>query len=78
MGKVKVVLNGAGVRALLKSAEMEKCIADQANAIQGRCGSGYATDTKQMGTRVIASVYTDDSKAYKDNLDNNTLLRAMK
>ena len=42
-----------------------------------RAGDGYATDVYQAGSRVIASVYTETEEAMKDNLENNTLLKAV-
>ena len=33
--------------------------------------------TYRAGTRVIASVFTDTDEAAQDNLDNNTLLKAV-
>lgn len=74
---VVVKINGAGLRDLMHSQEMEAICKEHADKICGRCGEGYATDTYHAQTRVIASVYTDDVKAMKDNLDNNTILKAM-
>ena len=54
----------------LKVREWEKQVA-------ARAGDGYATDVYQAGTRVIASVYTETEEAMKDNLENNTLLKAV-
>ena len=51
-----------------------KEVADQ---VAAKAGDGYATDVYQAGTRVIASVYTETEEAMKDNLDNNTLLKAV-
>ena len=77
MGNVRIELNRAGVRELLKSAELEALLKEQADAIAGRCGDGYASDTQVIETRVIASVYTDTDEAMRDNLENNTILRAL-
>lgn len=74
---VIVEINGAGLRSLMHSTEMAAICKEQADKICGRCGEGYATDTYHAQTRVIASVYTDDFKAMKDNLENNTMLKAM-
>ena len=49
-----------------------------ATAIAERCGAGYEHDRKLMPTRVISSVYTGDKRAYRDNLQNNTILRSLK
>ena len=77
MSKVRIELNRDGVRALLKCGEMEAGLRGLAEDIRDRCGEGYAADTKQMETRVIASVYTDTEAARRDNSENNTILRAL-
>ena len=41
MNKVRIKLHSAGVRALLKGAEMQKFLDEQAKAAAARCGSGY-------------------------------------
>lgn len=78
MSKVKIALNSAGVRELLKSPELEGVLQEHAQRIAASCGDGYASDSKQMPGRVIASVYTDTDAAIRDNLKNNTILRALK
>lgn len=77
MSKVKVVLNRSAVGALLKSQEIANCVEKEAEAIKGRAGDGYETDIYKASTRVISSVYTEDYKAMKDNMKNNTLLKAV-
>ena len=78
MGKIRIELNSSGIKALLKGSEVESCLKSEAEKISSRAGRGYSTDTKQMPGRVIASVYTADEDAMKDNLDNNTLLRSIR
>lgn len=77
MPTTKIILDRKGIDALLKSDEIRDYIAAQASGIQSRAGDGYETDTHMMPTRVIASVYTADRKAYSENLENNTLLKAV-
>lgn len=77
MSKVKIELNYAGVGALLKSEEVKTFIKDIADQRAAQLGEGYATDTHQAGTRVVASIYTETAEAAKDNLENNSLLRAV-
>lgn len=77
MSKVRVELNGAGIRELLRSAEMGAAVGELAAGIAARCGEGYASDMKLMPGRVIASAFTDSDKAERDNADNNTLLRSL-
>ena len=78
MSKVRIELNSAGVRELLRSEEMGAIVEGHASAIAARCGDGYGFDRKIMPTRVIASAYTDSADARRDNLKNNTLLRNLK
>lgn len=75
MSKVEIVLNSAGIREMLRSAEMQALLGEKAAEIAGRCGEGYASDTYMTPGRAIASVFTESREAIKDNLDNNTILR---
>lgn len=77
MSDFRFELNKAGVAELLKSNEMANVLAERAEAIRAKCGSGYETDTYQAGTRVIASVYAADDEAIQDNYDNETIMRAL-
>lgn len=77
MSKVVVKLNTSGVRELLKSSELRDGLAETAHKIAVRAGEGHKYDTKYMGTRVIASVYTDSTQAYHDAINNNKLLKAV-
>lgn len=76
--KVEIKLNSAGVRELLRSAEMRNICLGHAQAIAGRAGSGYATDTMTGTNRVNASVFQATVEATRDNMKNNTLLKAVK
>lgn len=75
MSKVRVELNSAGIREMLRSEEMQALLGEKAAEIAGRCGSGYESDTHMTPGRAVASVFTDSAEAVKDNLDNNTILR---
>ena len=77
MSKVRIELNYAGVGELLRSSEMEEMLRETAQEVASRAGPGYEVDTYRAGTRVIASVFTDTDEAAQDNLDNNTLLKAV-
>lgn len=76
MSKVRFELNKKGVGELLKSQEMKDVLSSYASDIQSRVGGSYQTDTMQMGTRAIASVFTEEPDEIQDNFDNNTLWRA--
>ena len=77
MSNYRIELNYAGVGELLKSQEIADTVKEVAEQVAARAGDGYATDVYQAGTRVIASVYTETEEAMKDNLENNTLLKAV-
>lgn len=72
MSKVRIELNSSGIRALLRSPEMQAVLKDRADTVKGRCGEGY--DAYVASTRAV--VETISQKAYDDNSANNTLLKA--
>lgn len=77
MSKVEIELNSAGIRELLKSAEIQGYCEELARGVASRAGDGYEVDTMVGKTRVNASVYAATKEANKDNLKNNTLLKAL-
>ena len=68
-------LNSAGVRELLKSPGIQNALVAHASAVKNRAGDGY--DVFVGSTRANVSVRTVSESAAKDNLRNNTLLKAM-
>ena len=79
MADFKFELNSAGVRELLQSPEMLNVLKEYAEGIKGRAGDGYEVSAFSPGkTRVNASVYAATEKAQRDNLENNTLLKAVR
>lgn len=75
MSKVKFKLNYRGVRQLLHSDEMVQVLEANARRVSDNAGEGY--EIKHMGTRVIA-VETSSREAVQDNLEHNTLLKAVR
>ena len=71
-------LNEQGVRALLKSAEMEAILKERADKALRRLPAGYESDTHVGKTRINASVWTKTASAVKDNSKNNSLLKAVR
>ena len=67
---IRVELNSAGVRALLKSSEMVGLCESLANQVKGRYGAGAKVSTHTGVNRVNASVYADRK--------DNGLLKALK
>ena len=76
--KIRVELNSEGVRELLRSSEMAAICQEQARMIANRAGEGYSVSTYTGASRVNASVMTETTEAIRDNLKNNTLLKAVK
>lgn len=77
MDKVKFKLNRAGVRELMRSSEMMGICKDYANSALGRLGGGYEVTTYTGKTRVNAQVSAETYQARRDNLKNNSILKAV-
>lgn len=75
---VKIVLIEEGVRALLQSGTMKAQCKQLADGIAARAGTGYQVTTYTGRTRVNASVIAATNEAKRDNMKNNTLLKAVK
>lgn len=78
MAKVKFQLNRNGVRELLKSSEMQSICLDYANSALGRLGPGYEVSSHSGRNRVNAEVKAETFAAKRDNLKNNSILKAVK
>lgn len=78
MAKSGFKLNYAGIGQLLKSAEMQKVLEEKATAIKNRCGDGYKQDIYVGKTRANAMVYAETFEAKRDNMKNNTILKAVR
>ena len=76
MSKVYIEINDAGIQELLHDVGEVVCgpLAQEAAAA---CGDGYGSDVYDVGQRNVASVYAATYEAYKDNLRNNTIMRAL-
>lgn len=78
MAKVTIELNISGVRELLRSEEMKSICEEHANNALEKLGPGY-TVTKMTGkNRVNASVYAESYKAKRENMEKNTILKALR
>lgn len=75
---VEVKLNSAGVRQLLRSEEMKKICAEHASNILNRVGDGYELDTYTGQNRVNAMVKAATPHAMRENMEHNTLLKAVR
>ncbi|PRT65893.1 hypothetical protein [Streptococcus anginosus] len=75
---MKFKLNRAGVADLMKSEAMQTVLNKHASNIKNRCGDGYEQDVYVGRNRANAMVSAKTVKAKKDNLKNNTLLKAVR
>lgn len=74
----KFKLDKKGVGQLLKSDEMRAVITQKASDIQSRCGDGYESNVSMGKSRVHGVVIASTTKAKRDNLKNNTILKALR
>lgn len=77
LGVSRFVLNRHGLFELMRSSAMQEVLEDHAQAVARRVGSGYKTDTYVGKTRANAQVAAETSQAYRDCLENNTLVKAL-
>ncbi len=78
MANLKVTLNEAGVRELLRSSEMLSICKEYADNALEILGDGYEVTTYTGKNRVNASIKATTRKAKKENLENNTILKAVR
>lgn len=71
-------LNRKGVRELMQSQEMQAVLQEKASQITARCGDGYEHDVMVGKNRANAMVRASTYAAKRDNMDNNTLLKAVR
>ena len=75
--KVTIKLNSDGVKELLKnSAIQEECMKHARSAVSS-LGEGYECAEKNYPERSGAIVKATTSEAAKDNLDNNSIVKAV-
>lgn len=77
MSKVKIELNKAGVRELLQSSEIMAVLEKEANSRAAGLGPGYSVNTYVGRNRANAEIAAETEEARQDDLENNTLLRAI-
>jgi len=78
MSKFKFELNRAGVKELMQSEEMQSILKEYATGIRNRCGEGYEQDIYIGKNRANAMVWPETFQAKRDNLKNNTILKAVR
>lgn len=78
MANMRVELNIEGVRELLRSNEMKAICEDYANNALTRLGTGYEVSSMTGKNRVNAEIKAVSYKAKKDNMENNSILKALR
>ena len=78
MSNVEITLNRQGVKELLRSEEMKKVCEDYATAALSRLGPGYEVTTMTGKNRVNAEIAAVSYKAKKENMEKNTILKALR
>lgn len=74
---VKVELNSAGIREFLRSEPVRDLAQRCGEAVATRAGGNYETQTVMLDKKYLAVVRPADGAARRDNLKNNTLLKAI-
>lgn len=78
MSKVKFKLNRSGVAELMRSSAMQEVLQEYATGIRNRCGDGYTQDVYVGKNRANAMVSAETYEANRDNIENNTILKAVR
>ena len=73
-----------GLNQLMKSPEMQAILAQKGAQVAAAANSNaqssrahYSTDTKTINWIAVTTVRADNGAAVHDNLENNTLLKAL-
>ena len=79
MANVKFELNRAGVRELLTSSAMQNVLEQYGSAAVRRLGDGYeaVNGATAKSVRAKCKVQATTFEARRDNLKNNTILKAV-
>lgn len=77
MSNVKVELNSEGIIGMMNSEEMQTVLRAYAERVAANAGIDTDITVQPGKTRASARVATASPEAYRENLENNTLLRAL-
>lgn len=77
MADVKVTLNRSGIRALLRSTEVENDLRRRAERIAAAAGDGMEADSSIGANRARASVRTATFEAMRAEADGRALSAAL-
>ena len=77
MGKVKIEINSEGLLELFKNPGIQGACIAVANEVAETAGDGYNVSEWTGPHRAGAAVWCNSPSAIEDNLENNTLLKAL-
>lgn len=75
--RTKVELDHEGMRAFLRSDEMQAAMIRMTEQVRYRVGKGYKRSAYRGKGRVNVSLRASSKQAVRDNKKNNTLLKAI-
>ena len=78
MARLKIKLNSAGVRELLKSQEIRNVVETEAAKKARQAGEGYSSEIHVGQKRLYANIFPETRKAVRDNFENNTLEKVIR
>lgn len=74
----RIVLSYSGIGAMLRGEEMKQLVSEYGMNAALRAGPEYSFRVHNTGQRQACNVFPTTKNASKDNLENNTLLKAVK
>ena len=74
--KDDIELDKEGIIGLLKEIGSDVCV-QLAGEAAGRCGEGYESKKVEYPERTGGIVKATDMKSFRDNLENNTIIKAV-
>lgn len=77
MSDVQIVLNDAGIKELLKSKEVVEVCREHGERALGVAGEHYTMQDRNYPERSGVAIMAVDYQGMRDNLTNNTLVKAL-
>lgn len=77
MSNIRIELNHGEFEAFLKE-DVISTLEQTANARTASVDGNFQTEILQMPTRAVMKITCADDKTWRDNLENNTLLKVIK
>lgn len=77
MSKIKFKVSFSGLDRLRKSDEMKDVIESKTDKILSNLGDGYDKQLHYRSTRLYTTVMAITPEAKRENLKNNTLMKAL-